>query len=193
MTPDRFFGQLVPEAWNRRLAAQSPERQASLREVEFALEIRVEGGDPCRFHLQVKRGEMQLIEEATADPFARLILELDDFSALAEQMGPEPLALLTGVGGDSEFALTAARIQALGALHGSIAVRITGANPWSVTVHYGPEPVSDPADTTISIPHDAYTRLRSGDLDLQGAFLGGQLTLDGNLDLAMKMAMALMS
>jgi putative sterol carrier protein len=61
-----------------------------------------------------------------------------------------------------------------------------------VVLHFGAPPVPE-ATTTVAIGDEAFAQLIAGELDLQGAFMTGKLTLGGNVEVPMKMAMAIMT
>ena len=57
-------------------------------------------------------------------------------------------------------------------------------------VHFGAgEPAAEPA-TAIAVDRDAYAELRSGRLNPQDAFLTGRIQVEGDLQLAMQLALA---
>lgn len=197
MTPETFFRKLVPEEWNRRLEAEraggDAARLAKLTGTSFALEARVGGAGGGRFHLHVEDGAMRVVESPAASPLAVLVMELEDWRRLAEEVGPSPMALLGGVGGDRNFAITGSRVAALRAISGSVRLEVTGAAPWGIAVAFGGAPPAAAPETTISIDAAEYRKLREGALDLQGAFMTGKLALAGDVEKAMKLALALMT
>ena len=191
-----YFEKRVPLAWNERLAAQAAlgaagaERLAKMRATELALEVEV--GASGRFHLLVERGEMRSAARAHADPIVTLGLSEADCVRLEASVGPSPMALLGGVGGDPNFALTPARVSALREIEGTMRIEVSGAQPWGVVLHFGAPPIPT-ITTTVSIADAEFAQLLSGALDLQGAFMTGKLQLGGNVEVPMKMAMAIMS
>jgi hypothetical protein len=195
MTARDFFTLQVPAEWNRRLAqeeARGGDRVAKLRAAAFDLEVRVDGAEGGHFHLRVDEGRMSSSPDAGGEPLVILTLAAGEFRRLAEEVGPSPMALLGGIGGDKDFALTGGRVSALRELRGTLRLEVTGDDPWGLLVHFGPGPVPEPA-TTIQIGSEEYRGIREGSLDLQGAFMTGKLMLDGDLEIAMKLAMAMMS
>ena len=54
-------------------------------------------------------------------------------------------------------------------------------------------PISRTPTTRIAIGSQEYRSLRAGEMDLQAAFLTGKLTLEGDVEAAMKLAMAFMA
>ena len=191
-----YFEKRVPQAWNERLAAQAArgadgaELLAKMRATDLALEVEV--GPSSRFHLLVEGGEMRAAPRAHPDPMITLGLGEADCERLEATVGPSPMALLGGVGGNPDFALTPARVAALREIEGTMRLEVTGAQPWGVLLHFGAPPIPE-ATTTVSIADAEFAQLISGALDLQGAFMTGKLQLGGNVEVPMKMAMAIMS
>ena len=58
---------------------------------------------------------------------------------------------------------------------------------------FGSEPIADEPNCSISIDAEAYQKLRSGELNPQDAFMGGQINIEGDMQMAMQLALALMS
>jgi hypothetical protein len=197
MTPATFFEKLVPEEWNRRLAAEAARgespRLAKMRAAAFTLLARVEGEAGGAWTLVVEAGRMRCESKPAAEPLIVLVMNTSDWRSLAEQVGPSPLALLGGVGGDRDFVLTDARLAALRGIDGVVRLEVTGQEPWGIFACFGRAPASLEPATTISIDSAEYRKLRDGSLDLQGAFMTGKLALAGDVEKAMKLALALMS
>jgi SCP-2 sterol transfer family protein len=191
-----YFETRVPEAWNRRLAEQAArgpdgaDLLAKMRAAEFALEIALDEG-AC-FHLRVERGEMRAAKQADPKPVVTLGLSESDCAALESSVGASPMNLLGGVAGNPDFVLTPARLDALREIQGTMRISVTGAAPWGVVLHFGPPPIPE-ATTTVAIDDEPFAQLLSGALDLQGAFMSGKLNLGGNVEVPMKMAMAIMT
>jgi len=59
-------------------------------------------------------------------------------------------------------------------------------------LHFGPPPIPE-ITTTVAIADEPFAQLLAGELDLQGAFMSGKLNLGGNVEVPMKMAMAIMT
>ena len=55
------------------------------------------------------------------------------------------------------------------------------------------EPAKETPDTTIRVHPEVYAELRAGKLDAQNAFMGGKLQVEGDLQLAMQVALAAMA
>lgn len=193
-----YFEKRVPAAWNERLAVEaarggeSADRLAKMRSADFALEVEVGVGAGERFHLVVERGEMQVARSSHPAPLVTLGLSEADCERLEASVGPSPMTLLGGVGGNPDFVLTPARVAALREIEGTMRIDVTGTSSWGVVLHFGAPPVPV-ATTTISIADVEFSQLLSGALDLQGAFMTGKLQLGGNVEVPMKMAMAIMT
>jgi len=191
-----YFEERVPAAWNRRLQEQVERGAAGadllgkMRAADFALEVCV-GADE-RHHLRVANGTMRPVTASDPKPLITLALGEAECARLEEAIGASPMSLLGGVAGNPDFVLTPARLQALREVEGTMRIEVTGARPWGVVLHFGAPPI--PAvTTTVAIGDEAFGQLLGGALDLQGAFMGGKLVLDGNVEVPMKMAMAIMT
>jgi len=191
-----YFEKRVPEAWNRRLAEQvargpdGAELLAKMRAADFALEVVVAEGE--RFHLRVAGGEMSAAASVDPKPVVTLGLRESDCARLEGSVGASPMSLLGGVAGNPDFVLTPARLDALRQVQGTMRIEVTGDAPWGVVLHFGAPPVPEPT-TTVAIDDETFAKLLSGGLDLQGAFMTGKLNLGGNVEVPMKMAMAIMT
>ena len=191
-----YFEKRVPEAWNRRLQEQAArgadgaELLAKMRAAGFALEVCIGAGE--RYHLRVDDGAMRAAPNADTKPLITLALSEAECARLEEAIGASPMSLLGGVAGNPDFVLTPARLEALREVEGTMRIEVTGERPWGVVLHFGAPPVPDPT-TTVAIGEEAFAQLIGGQLDLQGAFMTGKLTLGGNVEVPMKMAMAIMT
>jgi hypothetical protein len=191
-----YFEKRVPAAWNDRLTAQiergaeGADVLAKMRAANFALEVEV--GAAGRYHLLVEGGAMRATASAAAQPLVTLSLSEADCARLEATVGPSPMNLLGGIGGNPDFILTPARIAGLREIEGTMRIEVTGRESWGVILHFGAPPVPTPT-TTVSIGDAEFAQLLAGELDLQGAFMTGKLQLGGNVEVPMKMAMAIMA
>ena len=191
-----YFEQRVPEAWNRRLAEQSArgpdgaDLLAKMRAADFALEVALDEGE--RFHLRVEKGEMRVGPAPDPKPLVTLGLSRADCLRLESSVGASPMSLLGGVAGSPDFVLTPARLEALREIQGTMRIEVTGPSPWGVVLHFGRPPIPE-VTTTVAIADEPFAQLLAGELDLQGAFMSGKLNLGGNVEVPMKMAMAIMT
>ena len=191
-----YFEKRVPEAWNQRLqaqvarGAQGAELLAKMRAADFALEIALDEGE--RFHLRVESGSMRAHASADPKPIVTLGLSGADCRRLEDTVGASPMSLLGGVAGNPAFVLTPARLDALRGITGTMRIEVSGVRPWGVVLHFGAPPIPAPT-TTVAIGDEAFEQLIAGALDLQGAFMTAKLTLAGDVEVPMKMAMAIMT
>ncbi|HTO55145.1 MAG TPA: SCP2 sterol-binding domain-containing protein [Myxococcota bacterium] len=195
-TAASYFEKRVPDAWNRRLeeqmgrGADGAELLAKMRAADFALEVALDEGE--RFHLRVDQGTMRASATADPKPVLTLGLSRDACQSLEQSVGASPMSLLGGVAGNPDFVLTPARLDALRTIEGTMRIEVTGPAPWGVVLHFGAPPIPE-VTTTVAIGDEAFAQLLSGGLDLQGAFMTGKLNLGGNVEVPMKMAMAIMT
>jgi len=195
-TPDEYFEKMVPEAWNQRLqqqrdqGADGQDLLAKMRAANFGLEIIVPSAG--NYHLDVRDGEMKALDAARPEVLLSLSMSPSDCSKLEANVGSSPMALLGGVGGMPDFVLTPDRIAVMSEIEGTMRVQVTGDDAWGVTIHFGSPPIPDPG-TTVSIPQEEFRKLIEGELDLQGAFMTGKLEMEGEVEVPMKMAMAIMA
>ncbi|HTO70948.1 MAG TPA: SCP2 sterol-binding domain-containing protein [Myxococcota bacterium] len=191
-----YFEKRVPEAWNERLAEQEArgpegaELLAKMRAADFALEVEIAEGD--RFHLRVSGGSMRAATTVDPKPVVTLGLSEADCTRLEQSVGASPMSLLGGVAGNADFVLTPARLDLLREIQGTMRLEVQGEAPWGVVLHFGAPPIPA-ATTTVAIGDETFAQLLAGELDLQGAFMSGKLDLGGNVEVPMKMAMAIMS
>jgi len=165
-----YFERRVPEAWNRRLAQQS-----------------ARGSDGAEL-----LAKMRAAPAADPKPLVTLGLSQADCLRLESSVGASPMSLLGGVAGNPDFVLTPARLDALREIQGTMRIEVTGPSPWGVVLHFGPPPIPE-VTTTVAIAAEPFAQLLAGELDLQGAFMSGKLNLGGNVEVPMKMAMAIMT
>ena len=79
---------------------------------------------------------------------------------------PALLGSLAGLAGDMR--LTRARIDQLNAIRGSVRLAISGEGGFALVAHFGPGPVAEEPDTSISVGPQAFRELRAGGLDAAG-------------------------
>ena len=196
--PSEYFTEQVPGAWNARLREQEQrgddgaELLEKMREARFALRIDVAGDDGGCFDLGVEGGEMAALGAPVTEPLLTLAFGPSDWRRLAQSVGPAPFKLLGGIGGVEDFVVTGDRVAQLAQVAGTLRLQVTSDDPWGVVLHFGPPPVGE-ADATVSIEAEHYAELIAGGLDLQGAFMSGKLVLEGDVEIPMKLALAIMT
>jgi hypothetical protein len=196
-SPRAFFCEALPAQFEAALreqerAAESASRVlAGMRAVNATLRADVRGDGGGTFFLNVAAGRATAGERAAHPPFLTLVIDAASFDAFLGEVGGSALGFLGALSGlAQEMKLTQARIDALAGLAGTVRFEVRGAGGFHLRVHFGPgEPAETPA-TSIAVDRDAYADLRTGRLNPQDAFLTGRIQLEGDLQLAMQLALA---
>jgi putative sterol carrier protein len=202
--PRTFYTERVPAQFNRTLEAQeglaaedaaAARLLAGMRSVKATIGIVVRGqSDASTFHLNIAEGQMQAGEQPSHEPFMTLVHDLPSLATLQRESGDSVLGFLGALAGMQEdMKLTSQRIQNLNGLAGSLAFELTGGDPLTMTAVFGGGPVPDEPTCTIRIDAAAYADLRSGALPPQDAFMGGQIQVEGDMQMAMQLALAVLS
>jgi hypothetical protein len=201
---EAFYRERIPTQWNHTLdrqgeaATDDPGARnlfEQMQRVDGTIDVvvRSEGTDRT-YHLNIESGRMSSDERGTHDPFIALIHDLDTFETLERESGDSVLGFLGALAGQSaDMKLTAARLRNLRMLNGSARIEITGGAPMDLIVRFGGPATDTGPDCTLRIGSDAFTALRSGDLAPQDAFMAGQVEIDGDMQLAMQLALAALS
>lgn len=201
-TPDpvTYFTELFPAQWARTLrdqerAVRSAQRLLDdMREVNATLQVEVRGEGGGSWSLNVRDGVLTPGDDAAHPPFLTLVLERADFEHLAAETGDSPLAFLGALasqGGDLK--LTGSRMENLKLLRGTLRFELAGEAGFTLLAHFGSETPPGEPTTTIRVDRAAYESLKAGELAAQDAFLSGQIALEGDMQLAMQLALAVLS
>ena len=59
--------------------------------------------------------------------------------------------------------------------------------------HFGDGPVADEARCSLEIAREAYEKLRTGEINPQEAFMNQQIAVEGDMQMAMQLALAAMT
>jgi hypothetical protein len=195
--PGRFYGEAIPAQFNRALEAQAARGEAgrrvydAMRAVSATIRVDVEGPGGGTWFLNIREGRMSAGERAAHPPFLTLIQDRRAVERIARESADSAMALLGGLSGlAGEMKLTRARIDALSGLEGLVLFEVSGEEGFSLRTHFGPGPVPDAPTTTIRVDEAAYRDLRSGALDPQTAFMNQQIAIEGNMQVAMQLALA---
>lgn len=198
---DRFYTEHVPAQFNRtlerqqRAAARDPEEARLLdemRAVRTSIVVRIDAGDDHLSHcFDIERGRMQHVAAPQRPPFLILHHALDQFDSLRRGCGDSMLGFLGALAGlREEMRLTALRVRNLRELAGSIRFETTGETGFVLVAHFGDSAAETEPRTGIRIRDEIFARLRSGSLDPQAAFLDGLIELEGDEELAIRLALA---
>ena len=195
--PGSFYGKKIPAQFNRALEEQEALGDEGRRvydgmcAVTATIRVEVEGEGGGIFHLNIEKGRMSAGESAAQPPFLTLFQDRRAFDRVAREAGDSALALLGGLSGlAGEMKLTQARIDNLAFVNGLIHFEVTGDDGFVLRTHFGTEPVPADPHTTIKVDEAAYQDLRGGRLDPQAAFMNQQILVEGDMQMAMQLALA---
>ena len=198
--PSTYFGELFPAQWARTLRDQERAVETAqrildeLRGVDATLAVEVLGQGAGTWNLNIERGVMTLGERAQHPPFMTLRLDRPDFERLAEEAGDSPLAFLGALASQpGDLKITSARMENLNLLEGTLRFELVGEAGFAILAHFGSAPIPNEPTTVIQVDRAAYEALKAGELAAQDAFLSGQIQLEGDMQLAMQLALALLS
>jgi hypothetical protein len=198
-TPDprTFYTVRIPAQFNRALEEQRESGEKGqhvydgMRAVGATIRVQVEGEGGGTFHLNIDDGHMESGNEPLYPPFLTLFLCRDAFDQIALGAGDSAMALFGGLEQlTGEIRLTRRRIQSLSDVNGLIRLEVIGRQGFVLSAHFGVEPIPDAPDTKIQLEDSVYRDLQSGQLDAQTAFMKHQIVVEGDLRIAMKVAMA---
>ncbi|MGH0037612.1 MAG: SCP2 sterol-binding domain-containing protein [Myxococcota bacterium] len=198
--PRAFYTERIPAQFNRALDEQAGagEQGAKLledmRAVNATLKVVVEAEDGGHFYLNVDNGRMEAGDRPARPPFLTLVHDAAAFERLEQEAGDSALGFLGGLAGMAgDIRLTRSRLANLENIQGSVGFEMVGDGGFSLVTHFGEgEPPSEP-QCRISVQSEAYARLKSGELNPQDAFMGGQIDVEGDVQIAMQLALAILS
>jgi hypothetical protein len=193
--PRDFYERRIPSQFNRALEAQQAlgdegrRVYEDMRAVSATIRVEVEG---CRaIHLNIEAGRMQASGEPARPPFLTLVQDRRAFERIAREAGDSAMGLLGGLSGlAGEMRLTRARVANLALVNGLVHFEVTGDDGFVLRTHFGSGPMPDAPHTRIRVDEAAYRDLRSGKLDPQAAFLSQQIVVEGDMQIAMQLALA---
>ena len=198
--PRRYYTETIPREFNGALDAQERlgeggrEVYQAMRAVDATLCVEVRGEGGGRFYLNILAGRMAAADAPAQPPFLTVVQDRPGFEKLAREAGDSALALLGGLSGlAGEMRLTRKRIESLAQLQGAVRFSVTGDGGFDLITHFGGGPVPEIPNASIAVDADAYRELRSGALEPAAAFMNGQIKVEGDLQLAMQLALAALS
>jgi len=202
-----FYERRVPAQWNSALERQQQSGEsdddaarvaADMEAVDATIRVVVrEEGAPeteLDLYLNVEAGRMTAAGEPAQAPFMTLGHDAAAFLVLERESGDSVLGFLGGLAGlDEAMKLTAQRMQNLADLAGTLRFELTGEGGFALLVHFGADEITEPARCVLQIAREAYAQLRTGELNPQDAFMGGQISVTGDMQMAMQLALAAMT
>jgi hypothetical protein len=198
--PRTFYTETLPAHWNRALAEQERAVEAArrvldgMRAVDATIRVEVRGAGGGTFYLNVAQGRLAAGDAPAHAPFLTLVQDRPAFERLAAEAGDSAMAMLGGLSGlAGEMKLTRARLDLLAGVKGCLRFEVKGEDGFALLTLFGDGPLPERPDTTITVDPDAYRALRGGELNPQDAFLSGRIAVEGDMQLAMQIALAAMS
>jgi putative sterol carrier protein len=120
--------------------------------------------------------------------------DLDAFEVLERESGDSVLGFLGGLAGLEEaLKLTAARMQNLEGLTGTLRFALTGEDGFALLVHFGDGEIAEEPKCGLEVEREAYEKLRTGEINPQEAFMNQQIAVTGDMQMAMQLALAAMT
>jgi hypothetical protein len=192
-----FFCETLPAQFEAVLREQERTAEAAsrvlagMRAVNATIRADVHGEGGGTFFLNVAGGRVVAGERAAHPPFLTLAIDAASFDAFLGEVGGSALGFLGVLSGlAQEMKLTQTRLDALADVAGTVRFEVRGAGGFALLTHFGPGAPAATATTSIRVDRDAYLDLRGGRLNPQDAFLTGRIQLEGDLQLAMQLALA---
>lgn len=199
-SPEAFYTERIPRQFNRALDEQeaSDEDGARLlddmRAVTATMKIVVQGAGGGEWFLNIDKGRMSSGPAPAKEPFLTLIHDSEAFEVLEREAGDSALGFLGGLAGMAgELRLTRTRLENLAGLSGCLAFSLTGEGGFSLLTHFGSEPMPAEPTCQISVDGEIYRALRAGEMNPQDAFMSGKIEVGGDMQMAMQLALAVMS
>ncbi|MEE3329641.1 MAG: SCP2 sterol-binding domain-containing protein [Myxococcota bacterium] len=196
--PTAFYTERIPEQFNRALARELETDgedgvvYRGLRAVNATIRAELTTGET--WFLNIENGEMKPADAPAQEPFLTLRHELADFEALEREAGDSALGFLGGMAGlNTEIKLTKQRVDNMRRVDGCVRFTLTGDRGFSLLTHFGTGPLPEEPDCNLSIDGEIYERLQAGELDAQQAFMSGKIDILGDMQMAMQLALAVMS
>ena len=198
--PKTFFGERFPAQLNRSLAEQEQAAQQAQRALDgmravaatICFEVRGEGGGT--YFVNVEKGRSSAGATAAQAPFLSISLDRSHYEPLLREAGDNVLGFLGGISGmGAPIKLTQARVAQIAEVGGTLCFELTGEGGFTLFARLGESPASENADTTIRVDAQAYRELRDGKIEPQEAFLAGKIAVEGDMQRAMQLALAVLS
>jgi hypothetical protein len=198
--PRTFFSERLPAQMNRTLADQQDAAAAAqralegMRQVDATLRFDVRGAGGGTWYVNLAQGRASAGDAPAQPPFLRIEIDGADFEPLWREAGDNVLGFLGGVSGmGAPIKLTRGRVEQISALKGALRFQLTGEGGFQLVARLGVDADEAPPQGSIRVDTQAYRELRAGRLQPQDAFLAGQIQIEGDMQLAMQLALAVLS
>jgi hypothetical protein len=198
--PKTFFRERFPAQLNRSLAEQeqtlaSAQRALDgMRAVAATIRFVVRGADGGTFYVNLAGGRSEAGDTPAHAPFLSIALDRSHYEPLWREAGDNVLGFLGGISGiGTPIRLTRTRVEQIAEVGGTLRFELTGAGGFQLLARLGDGEPTEPADTSIRVDTEAYRELRAGKLQPQDAFLAGKIAVEGDMQKAMQLALAVLS
>lgn len=201
--PKTFFRERFPAQLNRSLAEQEQATQmaqrvlAGMRAVAATIRFDVRGEGGVTVFVNIEGGRSSAGDAPAHPPFLSISVDRSHYEPLFREAGDNVLGFLGGISGmGAPIKLTRDRVEQIAAVGGTLCFELTGEGGFQLLAKFGsaaPGDSGDVADTTIRVDAQAYRELREGRLEPQEAFLAGKIAIEGDMQRAMQLALAVLS
>ena len=201
--PKTFFRERFPAQLNRSLAEQERATQmaqrllAGMRAVAATIRFDVRGEGGITVFVNIEGGRSSAGDAPAHPPFLSISVERSHYEPLFREAGDNVLGFLGGISGmGAPIKLTRDRVEQIAAVGGTLCFELTGEGGFQLLAKLGNSAPVDSgavADTTIRVDAQAYRELREGRLEPQEAFLAGKIAIEGDMQRAMQLALAVLS
>lgn len=204
--PKTFFRERFPAQLNRSLADQEQAAQraqralAGMRSVAATIRFDVRGEGGITVFVNIEGGRSSAGDAPAHPPFLSIAVDRSHYEPLFREAGDNVLGFLGGISGmGAPIKLTRDRVEQIAAVGGTLCFELTGEGGFRLFAKLGSAAPSDRgdggngADTTIRVDTQAYRELREGRLEPQEAFLAGKIAIEGDMQRAMQLALAVLS
>jgi hypothetical protein len=202
--PRTFFRERLPAQFERTLAEQEAAARSAqrvlegMRALDATIRFDVLGPGGGTFYVDFEGGRSRAADAPAHPPFLTLVIDRADYEPLWREAGDDVLAFLGGVSGmGAAIKLTRARAEQIAAVKGTLRFELAGEGGFRLLAHLGvgtedEAPPEGAAQTSIRVDLQAYRELRRGALQPQDAFLAGKIQVEGDMQLAMQLALAVL-
>jgi SCP-2 sterol transfer family len=201
--PKTFFRERFPAQLNRSLAEQEQATQmaqralAGMRAVAATIRFDVRGEGGITVFVNIEGGRSSAGDAPAHPPFLSIAVDRSHYEPLFREAGDNVLGFLGGISGmGAPIKLTRDRVEQIAAVGGTLCFELTGEGGFQLLARLGasaPGDGGDVADTTIRVDAQAFRGLRDGRLEPQEAFLAGKIAVEGDMQRAMQLALAVLS
>lgn len=179
------YRQLMSAAEQRLVAAQRD--VDDLRGATGTIAWEITGPRPTLCYVNIANGEMTVADHPQAEPVMTVSQAETDWRRFTNE--------IAGLfGADPRRPMGRARLERVRAIKGAVRFVLTGlqdGGSWTCILSFGAGSRPAEPQTTVTLSAETVSKVQSGLLDPQMAFMQGQVKLSGDPGLAMQLGMAL--